>query len=477
MRAPTILPTALSGVLVAVLVALGAAAPEQRDAVFADVPAPATPFAPGDVVLSSSWYCPGVPVREEGGFGGEIVVTNLADVAATGALTVLVPEGDPVVDDFEVAPRSQLVVDVSESATATFAGVVVELYEGSGVVEQRAIHPAGTSVAPCANSTSDTWYFADGTTAQGSVEQIVLMNPFPGPAVIDLTFVTESGRRTPRAFQGFVLAPQSVSVITLGDTLAQNERRIAISLVAASGRFVAGRSQHYLGGGRLGYSMVLGAPSTDDQWWFADGEIGDGISESIVVYNPSGSEVAADVVVLGAPASDDVPFLEPITLTIPAGEVSVLDLGGLGVVPEGRHGIVVSTLAEAAVVVERVITRPAGDFVVTSVVLGARPGYLSNRWHLPTVPGIQLADAIVVLNVTGLEGKVSVSALGPSGTSPLVGLEDVTIPASGVVTVDLPADVAGRHLVVEADVQLVVERLLPRRDDLRGRSGSLGVPG
>jgi hypothetical protein len=356
---------------------------------------------------------------------------------------------------------------------------MVELFEGRGVVEQRAIHPVGAAVAPCANSTSATWFFADGTTAQGSVSQIVLTNPFPGAAVVDLSFVTASGPRSPRAFQGFVLRPESTTVITLGQNLAQDESRLAVSIRATTGRFVAGRSQHYLGGGRLGYTMTLGAPSLDDQWWFGDGEVGEGITEQLVVYNPSENDVVADVVFLGVTGSAQAEgdgFIEPVTLNVPAGEVSVLDVGGLGVLPTGRHGTVVSTLAADSIVVERVMTRPAGDFVATTVVLGVQPSFVSSRWYAPTGVPFALEDALVALNVTGLPGTITVNAIGPGGPSPLPGLEGLPIDASGLLALDLPAEAAGRDLYITADVQLVVERLLPRREDLRGRSGSLAVP-
>lgn len=458
----------------AAVVAVGVDTPDPLEPTFARLPQPATPFVPSGGAESLTWYCPGLPVNGGEGFGGEIVIVNPDEGAARGVLTVFSPDAPAVTADVEVPAHERVVVDVADLVTAPFAGVMVELFEGRGVVEQRAIHPVGAAVAPCANSVSSAWHFADGTTAQGSVEQIVLTNPFSGAAVVDLSFVTASGPRAPRAFQGFVLRPQSTTVITLGQNLAQDERRLAVSITATTGRFVAGRSQHYLGAGRLGYTMSLGAPSLDDQWWFADGEVGEGITEQVVVYNPTDLEVSADVVFLGVQVDDG--FLEPVTLTVPAGEVAVLDVGSLGSVPAGRHGIVVSTLAEDAIVVERVLTRPAGDFVATSVVLGVQPGMLSNRWHVPTGVPFALEGALVVLNVTGLEGSVTVNALGPAGEAPLPGLSDLPIDPSGILVIDLPAEAVGRELIVAADVQLVVERLLPRRDDLRGRSGSLGVP-
>jgi hypothetical protein len=114
--------------------------------------------------------------------------------------------------------------------------------------------------------------------------------------------------------------------------------------------------------------------------------------------------------------------------------------------------------------------------VATTVVLGVQPSFVSSRWHAPTGVPFALEDALVALNVTGLPGTITVNAIGPGGPSPLPGLEGLPIDASGLLALDLPAEAAGRDLYITADVQLVVERLLPRREDLRGRSGSLAVP-
>jgi hypothetical protein len=425
----------------AVGVVLGLDPPGAVAPVFSRLPAPATPFAPTAEVVSSTWYCPGMPVNGAEGFGGEIVIGNPGDVDAVGEITLLTPGQEPVRLPVIVVARESTVVDVAAEVTAPFAAAVVELFDGRGVVEQRAIHPVGTAVAPCANSTSASWYFADGTTAQGSVQQIVLTNPFPGRRGGGPLVRHDVGAAVaPRAFQGLVLGPESTTVITLGENLAQDERRLAVTITATTGRFVAGRSQHYLGDGRLGYTMSLGAPSLDDQWWFADGEIGEGITELLVAYNPTELEVVADVVFLGVTSDDG--FIEPVTLTIPSRSVSVLDVGALGVLPEGRHGIVVSTLAADSIVVERVLTRPAGDFVATTVVLGVQPGFVSSRWHVATGVPFALESALVALNVTGLEGSVTVSAIGPGGEAPLSGLEQLPIPASGILAIDLPAEAA-----------------------------------
>ena len=61
----------------------------------------------------------------------------------------------------------------------------------------------------------------------------------------------------------------------------------------------------------------------------------------------------------------------------------------------------------------------------------------------------------------------------------LPGLEAVALPAGGVITIAIPDQAAalGHPLVVMGTQPIVVERLLPRGAELRGRSGSLALPG
>ena len=153
---------------------------------------------------------------------------------------------------------------------------------------------------------------------------------------------------------------------------------------------MVGRAQHYLGGGRLGYGVTLAAPALRDQWWFADGETGEGVTETFAIYNPTDTDVQVDAVFLGLPI--DAVYGETAPIDVPANQVVVFDPSDeavAGPLPDGRHATVFSTLAAPSVVVERILTRPAGDSVATSVVVGAPPrgdGYVASRWHLGISP-------------------------------------------------------------------------------------------
>jgi hypothetical protein len=479
--------------VLAVLVVLGlvgsvAAAgsrPEAADPFFTQLAPPGPPFVPTGSFVTSTWYCPGTPARGSDGtsrMGGEVVVTNPTDGPITGRLRLLADGQAPVEQPVSVGAHERQVFTVDELVTAEFASAVVELDGGRGIVEQKAIHPGGEAVAPCSNATSSDWYFADGFTVDGATDRLILTNPFPGTAIVDVRFALESGSRDPSALQGLVVGGNSVLLVDLGAQGALQQSTLAVHVHATFGRVVAGKEQRFLGGGgRLGYVLALGAASLDSQWWFADGERGAGITEQYVIYNPSDETVEADVVLLGIdPTLVTDPSVTTQTLSLPARSVrsfAVSDLAGL---PDGRHSAVVSTSGTQPVVVERVLSRPVGDNQVpnTTVVLGQPSSYVASVWHVPIGVTFGIADALVVYNTSFNPGTVTVSALGPGGAVALPGLEELPIAASGLITISLedPAAV-NASLVVTATSRVVVERRLARGDaTVRGRSGSFAIP-
>ena len=443
--------------------------------------------------LTGSWFCPGVPATGENGVGGSVMISNRASDALEGRYTVLSPEGLAAEQSFSVGPWSQSTIDVDAFVTAAFASVVVEIDGGQGFVEQVANHPAGDSVTPCADDTSSQWHLADGFTAGGSSETLVLTNPYDDLVLSDLTFSTESGFSEPNAFKGFSVPPKSVKVISIAELGNRDEPIIAASVTTRSGRLVVGRAQHFTGAGRLGYDVSLAAPALRDQWWFADGERGEGITETFSIYNPTDSDVSVTPFFLGLPSEFDGGGFAPIE--VPARQVVMFapfdgvsdatdvtsDSGFLRTpIPNGRHAAVFSTLSDPSVVVERVLTRPFGETIATSVVQGAPPrpdGFVANRWHVGMGPTEPTESALVIYNVDQEQATITIEAVGPGGPSAIPSLTDIPLGPGAVLTVDLLApDALGQELIVNASNRVFIERSLERGGGLSGRSGSWALP-
>ncbi len=435
------------------------------------------PFVPKGDFVTSAWFCAGVPV---GGaqLGGSAIVANPSEVTLTGKITTFTdaPDVAAVAEPFEVPARGTTVFDLAALQPAgSFVSAMVEIYGGGGYVEQRADSASGSAVSPCSNSTSSTWYFADGYTVEGSKEQLVITNPFPSAAIVNIREATSTESRQPQILQSLQVKPNSVLVISQ-DLLAKRELVLAITVTSSRGRVVVGRAQEYLTSvGRAGFTMTLGAPSLGDQFYFADGEVAPNVIERYSVYNASTTDAVVNVTFLGLDPS--LGFINPEPLTVPAGKVVSLIAGDAGV-PEGRHGAVFSTETQGSILVERAITRQTGDTVATTVVMGAPPSFASTRWSMAIGTDLAVDNILVVLNATGEPGTITVKTLGAGGEVPVPGMEAIDLPAGGVITIGVSDPTAlGHPLVVESTQPIFVERLLPRDPDLRGRSGSFALPG
>jgi hypothetical protein len=209
----------------------------------------------------------------------------------------------------------------------------------------------------------------------------------------------------------------------MGDEGARNEAVLAVSIRASSGRFVAGKLEHFLGRGRLGYSSSLGAPATSRQWWFAGGQKNLDTDEEIVVFNPTDQDKAVSVAFLTGD-TDEI-FREPLVLTIPAGRVTTLETSSLPAITNGRYGILVTSITDdfvtsvddssvEFVVVEQVLTRKVEKSTGTTVTFGTPSGSPSRVWTIPS--GVTaIGGSLIIVNATSLASTLKISTVGPAG--------------------------------------------------------------
>lgn len=466
---------------VVVLVATTRTPGDDRVPVFAQVQQPWMPSVSRGTG-ADNWFCPGVPADREGrggeGRGGEVVVANTTGDALRGRYSVLGEEGEQASDRIRIAPSERLVIDVDEIADGPYASVVVELDRGGGIVEQRAVDPGGDALSACSTKASAQWYLADGFTQDGSVNELVLSNPYDADAVVNLAIVTEEGARTPSEYQGFPIRARSVAVIDVAEVGARSEPIVAASVTASRGRVVLGRAQQFSGADRGGFTMTLGAPAPSDQWWFTVGERAEGVIEEYRLFNPSESDIAVTAAVLGVPPSGA--FSGLATIEVRAGQVTRFAAGEVEALPQGPHALVFSTVEQPGIIVERVLTRVVARGHGTSVSLGGltRPdGFVPNNWYIGTSPREETTDAITIYNTVNSDVTVQVSALGSAGFVVVRGLDRIRVPPGGVVSVDLTQRRAlARTLLVSADAGVFVERQIPRRGPLGGTNTAWALP-
>ncbi|HNJ98834.1 MAG TPA: DUF5719 family protein [Ilumatobacteraceae bacterium] len=450
------------------------------DVLFAAPQVATMPHVPHDGFDNSTWFCPGVPTGGRG-LGGHVTIANPLDTSLTGHITVYTDaKGVGSVEQaFEVQPRSTMEIDLRElQSSGLYASAMVELGGGGGIVEQTALHSDGDTTTPCSNSTSDTWYFADNYTLGDSKEDIIVTNPFPDDAILSFSFSSTDATRTPNALQGVPVAPHSVLVVSQ-DLLAKDEAVYSVTVTASRGKVVAARAQNYAEE-RRGFSLSLGAPAASTEWWFTGGWKDGANFERFSLYNPSDEDAQVQPVFLGV--QDENYSNAADLITVPAGLVVSFSLNDVPSLPTGRHGVSFTSMNGIPFVVEMAVTKKEVTRSVTTVVLGVEqsfvtPGYY--RWSTAVGPSTATEDALVVMNLSFNDATVQISALGPGGETPIEGLEGVSIPAGGIISISIPDDAGalGHPLVILGDQPLLVQRLLPRNHNLEGRSASLAMPG
>lgn len=423
--------------------------------------------------ISTSWFCPGAAAGD-GLDAANIVLSNPGDGEYTASISFLsgdVAEAQTVV----VPPRSQLDVDVLRGRTVGVIVPVVEIIGSVGTVEQELVYAAGDVTSQCVSQTSDTWFFADGFTAEGSSQRIVLVNPYPETAVVNMAYTTNAGRRTPSDLQGIVLPAKTVKSISMADVGATNESRIAVEVVATTGQIVASRMQHYLGGGRLGYSTTVGAPSPLGEWWFTSGRTGSQVTEELVVFNPSDRAAQVNVSFFGVGITNGVPVDQPTeaalpsqAVDIPAGGIISINTDSIADLPKGDHAMVVSSLNSTRLVVEHVLSQRTSSSAFTAIVNGIPADLLSTTWRIPSGLGKGARNAISILNTTSVEGTFTVSAVGPGGVLKLPGFTDVALGAASLISLDVPDGVSDGEVIITATVPIAVQRRTTRGHGLIG---------
>ncbi len=431
------------------------------------------PQAPSGSRISTSWFCPGAAAGD-GLDSANVVVSNPGDVDLTATVSFL--SGDPAEStNVVVPPRSQKDVDVLRGRTVGVVVPVVEIIGSVGTVEQELIYAAGDVTSQCVSQTSDTWYFADGFTAEGSTQRLALVNPYPETAVVNVAYTTKAGRRTPTDLQGVVLPARSVKSISLADVGATNESRIAVEVVATTGQIVASRMQHYLGGGRLGYSTSVGVPAPLGDWWFTSGRTGSTVTEELVVFNPSDRAAQVNVSFFGEGITNGVPIDQPTdaalpsqAVDIPAGGIVAINTDSIADLPKGDHAMVVSSLNAAKLVVEHVLSQRTGNSSFTAVTNGIPAGLLGEKWRIPSGLGKGARNAVSILNTTAVDGTFTVSAVGPGGVVEIPSLVNVPLGAASLVSLDVPDGVAEGEVIITASVAVAVQRRTTRGHGLVG---------
>ena len=176
-------------------------------------------------VVSSAWYCAEGTSSPDGRADETVIVASLAVTPLVATVTVM-PGGDatPVSKTLHLAPGEETRVHVADILATPEPGVLVETVGGRAAVSHQLEHGDDFAVEPCTRSAGTDWYFAVGTTVKGSQHDLALFNPFGDDAIVDVTFLTDTGAQEPDGLQALVVPRRSRITIPVEDSVLRQLR-------------------------------------------------------------------------------------------------------------------------------------------------------------------------------------------------------------------------------------------------------------
>ena len=461
--------------VVAVVAGVGALVAER-----ATVPAGAQPV-PGALVSapnaeSSAWYCTGQSIASGAG-RGSILLTNTTTRAATGSITLVTDAGNAVLTAVAIPARGQVVPSLPSRTSGSWLSEIVTI-SGGGVAVSELVHGStGWSVTPCLSTTSSSWYFPIGSTAEANGLDISLLNPTSTPVVVDLAFVTPSGTTHPINYQGIVLNPDQLQVVDVSREI-QNQATIATVASARTGRMVAAEVQTVVGS-RAGLSVLPGLPQVESDWFIPQGQELSGGSTEITVFNPG--EDTEDVTVQLRLASGP---LAPFTDRVAPGALWILTTSSQTRIPQSDlYSATVTASGGPGVVVGRAVFAPstngAPQVGLSNAIDRLSTAAPSGLWVVQP-PGTQSAPVVndaapyqlALLNTSGGAAGYTVFAVSPAGTKSI---------ATGTVAGNRTALVNRTALKNAGFDQIIVRSSAPLAvaEDMTptGNYGVVAVPG
>jgi len=251
----------------------------------------------------------------------------------TGAVSSLSPFGlvepintaPPPVADFtcdKTTGDKPLTVNFTDSSTGTITNCLWDFGDGSTSTEKNPTHAytssgyftvslrvtgsGGSDIEtkinyiyvtaqapppPTVLSGSTNWYFAEGYTGDGFDEWLTLQNPNSSSVDVEVTYMIKGeANRT----EHYSVGPQTRATIKVNDAIGAG-KEVSMHVSCAS-PIIAERPMYfnYMNKWNGGHN-VIGATSSNTDWYFAEGYTGDGFDEWLTLQNPNSSSVDVNV--------------------------------------------------------------------------------------------------------------------------------------------------------------------------------------
>jgi flagellar hook assembly protein FlgD len=232
--------------------------------------------------LSKTWYlAEGFTGRNAtgGDFEEYVLIQNPNARQANANVTFMMPGGGTMTRSYAVAANSRFTITVDDllpdAEVSTFVSADVP------IAVERAMYFSGRKAGHDSigvSQPSKTWYLAEGYTAQGWDEYVLIQNPGDSQAGITAQFMTPGAGNVTKQYS---VGPHSRFTIHVNDVVPAQSVSTQID---SSVPVVVERAQ-YLNNMTAG-TCSIGACSPSSTWYLAEGYTDQGFEEYVLVQNP-----------------------------------------------------------------------------------------------------------------------------------------------------------------------------------------------
>lgn len=340
-----------------------------------------------------------------------------------------------------------------------------QLAEGTHIITVKAIDPGGTwegehAVTVYNNRSqprpSRDWYLAEGSTAWGFETYVLIQNPNPTPAEVQVDFMKPGG-----ATQGhsYVMGGNSRLTIAVNSLVSASD---VSTHVRADVPVVAERAMYW--GGRRGGHVAVGSNSLGSDWYLAEGSTAWGFETYVLVQNPNPTPAAVRATFMrpdGSTQQYDFSTAAFSRLTLPLNDLV------------GSSDASTRIQSDVPVVVERAMYWNGRDG--GHATLGVAGG--CNTWYLAegcTDYGFE--TWVLVQNPNDVPASVTFSFMRPDGS--VVRAVRTAGPRSRL-TLNMAESVPGSEVstYVRSEQPVIVERAMYWPRGSRARAGGHGSSG
>ena len=260
------------------------------------IPLPVYPVEVSTVDESGDlWFCIGPTGELDGIDERTITLTSFSNSDTFGRVTIADDLGNDIEREILLGAKQSFDIKPEQSVPgAKWAAVTIEIPSGEVLVKQKIIGN-GLDSEPCITTTSDYWYLPWSSTLRpGNQASLLFYNPFQAPAVADLHFVGDVGRRETLDSQGVVIPSRSLVVFDITSRIPDSSV-VSTTVDVRVGQLVVARMQMAEEGNQKALDLVYGSNRAANRVFLTGYEQGVKGTELISILNPNNELVEVEV--------------------------------------------------------------------------------------------------------------------------------------------------------------------------------------